>query len=308
MNDLRSIDLNLLPVLNALLEEVHVTRAAVRLGLSQPATSSALDRLRHLLRDPLLERGRGRMRLTPKAEALREPLRAALASVTTVLGTPETDLATIRRTVRLVMADHPAVTVTAALHERLATTAPGITLVVLPWHDAATALGKLADGKAELAASVLPPLDAAFHRTTLLDEHYLVAMRPGHPAAARFDLDQWLAYPHILVSASGAMATPLDARLRELGRARRVGAVLPSFLMVPPLLVRSDMIALLPSGCVSLGVSLDGAAALVTFPPPIAVEGFRLDLAWHARRHGDAVVRHVADGMVAVLRQGLVAG
>ena len=72
--NLRSIDLNLLVILDALLDEAHVSRAAAKLNLSQPATSSALDRCRHLFADPLLERGKGGMRLTPKAEALRDPL------------------------------------------------------------------------------------------------------------------------------------------------------------------------------------------------------------------------------------------
>lgn len=302
MDNLRSIDLNLLVVLDALLEEAHVSRAAVRLGLSQPAASSALDRLRHLFQDPLLERGRGRMRLTPRAEALRAPLQEALASVATVLGAPRTDLATVRQTVRVVMADHPALALVAALHGRLSATAPGVSLVVLPWRGAPDAIAQLAAGEAELVASVLPPLEPCFRRVTLLDEHYLVAMRRGHPAAARFDFDQWLAHPHLIVSGRGETATPLDAVLAERGRSRRVGLVVPSFLMVPSLLMQSDLIAMLPSRCVPAD------SALATFPPPVPIGGFRLELAWHARRDGNLVVRHVASEMAAVLHPGPALG
>ena len=204
MNDLRSVDLNLLVILEALLEEAHVTRAAARLRLSQPATSSALDRLRHLFNDPLLERGRGGMRLTPAAEALRPLLATALAAVRTALNGAASDLATVQQVVRLVIADAPAAAMLAGLHRRLSATAPGVTIAVLPWRGAADAVAQLARGEADLVASVLPPLDPAFRQTALLNERYVVAMRRGHPAAARFGLDQWLAFPHVVVSGRGA--------------------------------------------------------------------------------------------------------
>jgi DNA-binding transcriptional LysR family regulator len=105
--NLRSVDLNLLVVLDALLDEAHVTRAAERLGLSQPAASAALDRCRHLFGDPLLERGRGLMRLTPRAEALREPIRSVLSQAEAVLGAPQTPLSEIRQVVRVVMSEWP---------------------------------------------------------------------------------------------------------------------------------------------------------------------------------------------------------
>lgn len=299
MNDLRSIDLNLLVVLDALLDEAHVTRAAARLGLSQPATSSALDRLRHVFKDGLLERGRGGMRLTPAAEALRPPLKAALASVRTVLDAPVTDLAAVRRTVRLLMADAPAATAAVGLHQRLAETAPGITLAVLPWRGGAEATAQLGRGEVELVASVLPPLDPnLFRQVPLIEEHYLVAMRRGHPAATGFDIDRWLAHPHVVVSGHGEAVTPLDAGLAARGLSRRVGVVVPSFLMVPPLLLGSDLIAALPSTC----VPRDEAVPLAVFPPPLPVDGFRLDLAWHRRRDEDVAVRHVAGELAAALR------
>jgi DNA-binding transcriptional LysR family regulator len=292
VNELRSVDLNLLVVLDALLEEAHVTRAARRLGLSQPATSNALDRLRHLLGDPLLERGRGGLRRTPMSEALRTPLREALTAVRGVVRRPGHDLATIRQTVRLLMADAPAAAVLVALQAKLGRTAPGITLALLPWAGATDALARLHRGDADLVASVLPPLGAPLHQRRLLEERYLIAMRPGHPAATAFDLAHWLAYPHILVSGHGGTETPLDAQLAEQGLVRRIGMVVPSFLMVPPLLAGSDLIAMLPTRCVPAG------ATLTLRPPPLPVEGFQLDLAWHDRRRGDAVVMHVAEAIL----------
>ncbi|WP_198148022.1 LysR substrate-binding domain-containing protein [Elstera litoralis] len=148
----------------------------------------------------------------------------------------------------------------------------------------------LTKGNSDLAVSVFPDVDASIQRIELLRETYSVAMRKAHPAAADFTLARWLAFPHILVSGRGETQTPLDRSLAQRGLHRRVGMVLPSFLMVPPLLLASDMIAMLPSRCLPSNTADDFAV----FAPPIPAEGFPLHLAWHNRRRGDAGVQHVA--------------
>jgi DNA-binding transcriptional LysR family regulator len=288
--NLRSVDLNLLVVLDALLDEAHVSRAANRLGLSQPATSSALERCRQLFNDPLLERGKGMMRLTPKAESLRVPIKNLLAGVEAVLDPPATDLVTLRQTVRIVMADHPAVVIVGALHQELAKSAPGIDLVIQSWHGADDALDGLAKGTIDLAASVFPKIDVSFRRHELLQEHYVVMMRKDHPAAKGFNLERWLAYPHVLVSGRGKTRGALDEALAIHGRERRIGIVVPSFLMVPPLVAESDLIVMMPSLC----VPKNAGNGFALFEPPIPVDGFALHLAWHVRRDQDPAVQHVA--------------
>lgn len=303
MNALRAIDLNLLVVLEALLDEAHVTRAAQRLGLSQPAASNALDRLRHLFADPLLERGQGAMRLTPAAEALRRPLRTALDEVRSVVDVKGRDIATAHQTVRLVMADAPAAALAAMLHTHLARTAPKVTLSILPWRGADDAVAQLMRGESDLIASMLPPLDAPLRQTRLLDEHYVVAMRRNHPASKRFNLTRWLAYPHVVVSGRGLTTTPLDTVLAARGLSRRIGVVVPSFLMVAPLLAGSDLIAMLPSRC----LPADWATTLATRPPPLPIEGFHIDVSWHDRRSDDPVVQHVARAMIGAFAPKRVA-
>ena len=290
--NLRSVDLNLLVILDALLDEAHVSRAAAKLNLSQPATSSALDRCRHLFGDPLLERGKGGMRLTPKAESLRDPLKALLVGIAAVVDAPEEPLSEIRQTVRILTADFPGILIAGALHRALARSAPGIDLVIQPWHGAPEALESLARGASDIALSVFPTMDeTAFHRETLVEEHYVVAMRKDHPAARNFTLDRWLAFPHILVSGRGDTRTPFDDQLATLGRIRHVGIVVPSFLMVPSLLEDSDLIAMMPSHCLPPEAATRFHVAL----PPIPVTGFPLHLAWHRRRDKDRAVQHVAD-------------
>ncbi|MGV6876741.1 LysR family transcriptional regulator [Pseudochelatococcus sp. B33] len=286
--NLRSLDLNLLVILDALLDEAQVSRAADRLGLSQPAASAALQRCRHLFRDELLERGRGTMRLTDKAESLRAPLKSLLAGVMDLVDPPEVPLAELRQTLRICMADYPALFVTGPLQRALAGTAPGIDVVIQPWHGAEAARVALVDGSTDIAISIFPGDDEDLHREALLVEHYVIALRSGHPAIPGFDLDRWLDYPHILVSGRGEARSPLDAALARMGRARRVGLVVPSFGLVPTLLRGSNMIAMLPSRV------MVAADDLATLPTPIPVAGFPLHLAWHRRRAKDAGLQHVA--------------
>ena len=296
--NLRSVDLNLLVILDALLDEAHVSRAAQRLNLSQPAVSAALQRCRHLFGDALLDRGRGIMHRTPRAEALRAPLKSLLAEVRELIDPPEVPLAQTARTVRIVTADHPAAMMVGPLLEALARTAPLFDVVMMPWHGTGAAVAALVSGDADLAISVFPRDLEDIERTTLLEESYLVAMRRDHPAARAFDLDAWLAWPHVVVSGQGDRRTPLDSALERLGRTRRVGLVLPSFELVPELLARTDMIAML--GAHSLAWRKPDA--LIAFPPPIPVSGFPLHLAWHRRQSGDSGLVHVIDTLCDVFR------
>jgi DNA-binding transcriptional LysR family regulator len=296
--NLRAIDLNLLVALDALLAEAHVSRAAARVGLSQPAMSNALERCRHVFQDPLLERDLRGMRLTPKALALRDPLRGVLADVRALLQPPAPDLATLRQTVHVLLPDVPPSLLLQPLLTQLAQSAPLLQIVIHPWHGAEAALASLLRGELDLAVSVLPQVLEAIHRVDVSVEHYCVAMRLGHPAADRFNLETWLAYPHVLVSGHGDTSSPLDARLRQLGHQRHIGVVVPSFLAVPAVLHASDCIALLPQRC----LPPDTAPTLVLHPPPLAVDSFTLHLAWHQRRAQDPAVQHVAQLITRLLR------
>jgi DNA-binding transcriptional LysR family regulator len=289
--NLRGIDLNLLVVLDALLDEAHVSRAAHRLNLSQPAVSSALQRCRSLFGDPLLERGRGGMTRTPLAETLRAPLRSILAEVETLLDPEEMPLDRIERVVRITTADDPAALLACPLVEALGQTAPGITVVFRPWLGQDAARRELLDGDTDIAIAVFDHEIENVEIRPLLDAEYMVAMCKGHPAASGFDLEAWLAWPHVVVSGRGDLRTPLDSRLAGMGYRRRVGLVIPSFQLVPAVLASSDLIAMLPRQTIAAQAHLD----LAVFPPPFAVEGFTLNLAWHVRQTRDHAVQHVLE-------------
>ncbi|WP_106754096.1 LysR family transcriptional regulator [Pannonibacter carbonis] len=301
--NLRSIDLNLLVILDALLDEAHVSRAAQRLNLSQPAVSSALQRCRHLFGDDLLERGRGGMLRTARGEALRAPLKSVLAGIQGLTGPKDVPLQEIERTVRIVTADLPACIMTGPLLETLRQSAPGITVIIQPWHGSGAAVSALINGDTDLAISVFVSEPDDIMRVTLLQETYVVAMRKGHPAQGHLDLETWLAWPHVIVSGRGDQRTPVDVQLATMGLSRRVGLVVPTFQLVPDLLMRTDFLALLPSH--SFAWQKDGS--LVSATPPIAVDGFPLHLAWHRRQTSDQVLSHVTSTIRQIFR-GIAAG
>jgi DNA-binding transcriptional LysR family regulator len=287
--NLRAVDLNLLVVLDALLDERHVSRAAHRLNLSQPAVSNALQRCRELFGDRLLERRHGGMTRTPMAETLRAPLRSILTEVETLLDRQELPLERIERVVRITTADDPAAQLARPLVECLARTAPGISVVFRPWLGQEAVARELLNGDTDIAIAVFDQEIANVEVRPLFDAEYVVAMRQDHPAVAAFGFDAWLAFPHVVVSGRGERHTPLDLQLAMMGHCRRVGLVVPTFQLVPAVLAATDMMAMLPQQ----SIAAQAHHELAVFPPPIAVDGFTLKLAWHSRQDSDKAVQHV---------------
>jgi DNA-binding transcriptional LysR family regulator len=232
------------------------------------------------------------MRLTAKAETLRQPLAEIMAGIGGLVAIEAPSLMDVRQVVRIVMADALITKLAPALHTAVSNAAPGVRLVLHPWSGGEAALHELARGTVDLVASVLPQtIDAAIHAEPVGKVNYKVVMRDDHPAASAFDLDLWLAWPHLIVSAAGAIRTPVDDALAALGRERTVGMVVPSFLLVPQIVGSSNMIALLPS----IIVGDSKTPGLVSFEPPLMLTGFTISLAWHRRRNQDRAVRFVAD-------------
>ena len=297
MIKLRGFDLNLLVTVDALLDEAHVGRAAERLGLSQPATSNALARARAMFGDPLLVRAPGGLRRTPRAEAMREALRAALAELAGLVSAGPPDLADLRGAVRLVASDVPAAALGAALTAELAKRAPGLDLIFHPWH-AGDEVARLERGEVDLVITVASARGASLRTEPLGTYPYAVVMRRNHPAAAveTFDLDDWLAFPHVVVSGRGDRRGSVDAALARIGRHRRVATVAPTFLHALELLCDTDLLAAFPTG-----VMVSAAAARLTSrPAPIALEPVSLHLVRHHRTDMDPAVTVVAELVRAV--------
>src|SRR5215475_9490930 len=201
--NLSSIDLNLLVALDALLSEGHVGRAARRIGRSQPATSHALNRLRDLLSDPLLVRVGARMELTPRAIGLREALAETLQRVQSLLVTDCFDPRTSSRRFSIMMQDHVAHLILPALVERLHSSAPAVSLDVLPWQSPHSfRLEQLQS--VDLLISCTTQDIPGFQREAVFTDTEVTVVRLGHPAAHRMkNLKTFLNSMHVAVVGRG---------------------------------------------------------------------------------------------------------
>lgn len=278
------LDLNLLRVFEALMSEQSVSRAALKLRLSQPATSSALNRLRDALGDALLVRTKVGMVPTARALQLKGPVSAALRQLQEALVAPAPfDPKTARRTFVLMASDHAQLLVLPALMTQL-TAFPGIKLrVVAPSSE--FPLRELESGEVDLVLGVfdLAPGDRAprgLKRQVLTRERYVVVGRKRHPAfkpGARFDFDA----PQLHVSPRGGTQGRFEKRTKLQ---RNVVLFTPHYLVAPWVLAGSDVLAALPE---SVARRFAENFALEVRPAPVTHDALVVQQLWHPLRDGD---------------------
>ena len=243
---LRQIDLNLLVVLDELLRERSVTRAADRLDLTPSAVSHALRRLRELFDDELLLRDGRRMRPTVRAEGLAETLPRVLQQLARTIAPPEPfEPATSTRTFRLAAPDFIAPLVPSILQD-VRGTAPGVQVELAPYS--ATAIRELADGRYDALVAPDAIRSEDLRGLPLGAWPWAVYGRQGHPAFTDWSLKAWSAYPHLQVHTSVIRGQgSVDRRASQLGIRRVIGAVVPHFSMAAPILAQTDLLLTVPS-------------------------------------------------------------
>lgn len=263
--NLASLDLNLLVALDALLLEANVGRAAMRIGLSQPAASHALRRLRDVLGDPLLVRTGARMELTPRAQALRAPLAQALDQVRGLFMPDEFDAARSERRFRLMMPDLAVELLMPPLMKKLDTLAPGVRIDVVPWRGPAIFTAEFA----RTIDMVISIGDAfkGFHRQLLYTDSDALAVRHGHPAGARLkNRETFFKARHAAVVIRGQSEDLIDTWLRGKGMERRIALVVPSYIEALHVAARTDLVAFVPRRLIA---ALSKQLSLTTVAPPL---------------------------------------
>jgi DNA-binding transcriptional LysR family regulator len=263
--NLNSLDLNLLVALDALLRDASVSRAAMRIGLSQPAASHALQRLRDLIGDPLLVRNGARMELTPRAQALRAPLAQALEQVRSLFMPEDFDAPRSERHFRLMMADLVVELLMPPLMAKISRIAPNVTIDVVPWRGPAIFTAEFAR-TIDLVISIGNAF-GGFHRQLLYTDSDALAVRHEHPAGAKLkNREVFLAARHVAVVKRGQNADLIDTWLRGKGIERRIALVVPGYIEALHVTARTDLVAFVPRRLIT---SLSKPLSLQTVTPPL---------------------------------------
>jgi DNA-binding transcriptional LysR family regulator len=256
--NLNSLDLNLLVALDALLGEANVSRAAMRIGLSQPAASHALQRLRDLIGDPLLVRTGARM-------ALRAPLAQALDQVRALFVADAFDAPSSERQFRLMMPDLAVELLMPPLMERITRIAPNVRIDVVPWRGPAIFTAEFAR-TIDMVISIGNAF-TGFHRQRLYTDSDALAVRRGHPIGARLKRPEvFLAARHVAVVIRGQSEDLIDSWLRPKGIARRIALVVPGYIEALHVTARTDLVAFVPRRLIG---ALSKQLSLTTIAPPL---------------------------------------
>ena len=297
--DLSDVDLNLLTAFDALMAERHVTRAAMRVGISQPAMSAALARLRRLTRDELLVRSARSLAPTPFALDLADPVRHALELIADALGAKRPfDPGASTQTFAIGMADYPAQLLARPLSERLMRGAPGADLRLRSFRDRREAITLLDDGRVDAAIGVSPGQEARILHMPLFEQAFVGIARSSPDSRVPFaGLDAFCAAKHLLVSPEGDDFGAVDRALESLGRSRRIALSVSAMHLAPEIIATTDLVAALPEGMVEASGLKD---RLDCFPLPVAVEPVTFHLLWHRRSNDHAAQRWVREQLAVV--------
>ena len=263
--NLASIDLNLLIALDALLLETNVSRAAMRVGLSQPAMSHALRRLRDTLGDPLLVRAGSRMELTPRALALRGPLAQTLDQVRGLFIPDDFDATSSERRFRLMMPDLAVELLVPSLMEKVSEVAPNVRLDVVPWRGPAIFTAEFAR-TIDMVVSIGNAFKG-FHRQLLYTDRDALAVRRGHPVGTKLSKrEAFLKARHIAVVIRGHNEDLIDGWLRPKGIERPIALVVPGYIEALHIVARTDLVAFVPGRLIA---ALAKPLALAAMTPPL---------------------------------------
>ena len=299
MLNLSRIDLNLLVVLEAIVAEGGVSRAAERLNLTQPAVSHALARLRELFGDPLFVREGRNLAPTALTKGLVEPLRQSLQALGALIEKGEGfDPARARTVFTVSMRDPMEVLILPKLMKRLARDAPGIDLRTVQMRRRSVENG-LADGTLDAAFDVALPLSERIHRQRISADRFVVAARKGHPRVRPgFTLATYLAEKHVMVTSRRRGPGAEDIELGQHGQRRHVSLRCRNYLAAIQVVAGSDLVLTMTARYASL---LGAASGVRVLAMPLRMPTLDLFLYWHDRVHNDPANRWLRLQLVEAL-------
>jgi len=296
------MDLNLMRVFRAIYEEGSLTVVADKLGLTQPAISYSLGRLRELLGDPLFVRSRHRMEPTPAAMRLFEPISNGLDLMHNAVQSHLVfDAANSRRTFRLSMSDLGEMAFLPPLCEHLARHAPQVRIEIDPVSMGET-VDALRQGVLDLAIGHMANLNPMTQHVVLFSEAYVGMVRAGHPLArlSTVTREDFLSMPHILVSSNSNAHHLFEDLLLVQGVHRDVALQVPHFTVVPDILERSDMVCAIPH---RIARQFNRHGGFHIFPLPISIPSSDVAVHWHRRYEHDASNTWLRELIIRLLKE-----
>ena len=296
----RAFDLNLLVVFEALMQDGSVTRAGKRLGMSQPAMSHALNRLRYLVKDQLFIRTPKGMVPTPRAEQLALPLRHALAQMQRALE-PETFVAAkASRRFSIAINNYAAIVMAAPLVTAVSAAAPRVQLDLRP-SGTLDVFDHLDSGELDVVIGTFDAVGERFGSAALLQDRFVAVMRRGHPAGrGKLSAATFGALAHVAISSSGDDTGFIDRSLATRGARRRIALHLP-YLSAGAVLGQSDMVATLSQ---RVAEAMVRGSALQLRDLPFTSPMVRTSMLWHRKLDGYPAHRWLRD-LIASVSRGL---
>ena len=283
--NLRSIDLNLLAVFDAIYTERSLTRAARKVPLSQPAMSNALRRLRESLEDPLFTRTAQGMIPTPRARALAEPVRQALDLIQNGLRRDaEFDFGSSHRKFTVAAEDYGEAVIMPRLMDWITHVAPYIRLEIRP--EPGSSLGpQLKDGLVDIALDYFALKGNEFEVQAVIDETLVTMSRRDHPLIGdTLGLDQFASIPHLALTPRTRTTPVVDRALAGVGLKRRIAAQAPHFLSMPLIVQNTNLLCTLPKRMAHVYADVFRLKVLKT---PVDLPAFPIYLMWHRSMNDD---------------------
>jgi DNA-binding transcriptional LysR family regulator len=281
--ELQDIDLNLLVLFNQLLVERRVSKVADNLGLTQPAVSNSLARLRKLLGDDLFLRTPTGMQPTPFAEQLAEPVAYALGMIHGALNQRSTfDPKRSTRSFTIGMTDIGEIYFLPTLMDELGRQAPGVSLSTVR-NTAVNLKDEMEAGKVDLAIGLLPQLKAGFFQRRLFHQRYVCLFRQGHKLdKKKISMTEFSAAEHLVVVSPGTGHGKVDELLERSGIERRVRLTVPHYVAIGHILQATDLVATVPE---RLAQRMTGPFGLTYVAHPAKLPDMAINVFWHAKFH-----------------------
>ncbi|MGR9187010.1 LysR family transcriptional regulator (plasmid) [Rhizobium leguminosarum] len=282
------LDLNLLVVIEAIMLERNVTRAAASLSMSQPAVSNALRRARALTSDQLFLKVADGVKPTARMLAIWPELHRSLAVIRSSIAPEQFDPRSDPTSFRIAITDSLAAEAVCGITLKLGAVSPFARVAFSP-HTNLGSLEGIERGTLDCAVGMFPSLPRDIHVQGLRTDHYVCVRRPGHPLGDEMSLEQFVAASHVLVTPSGMDLGVVDGWLSLHGRARTIAAVVNHFTHALRIVAASDLLTCVPSGFIrGHGQALVAQGGLVVSDLPFEAEKLIYKLVWHERLHTNA--------------------